>query len=331
MNNAIFNYLFKNQFLGALFVVATIYLAIELREILAIIFISFIIMATLSPSVDFLRQNRMPNILAVLIPYLTFISVIVLIVVPLVPFFISQLQSLFLIFPRYIDQTMQILSLNLDMYDLNGIFTKDITDIGKNAFLFTGKIFTGVFSLIAVFVISFYFMLGRENIKKEMPAFFPKGSKDRVETVISKVEDKLGSWFRGQIALSFIISIVTWIILTLLQVPFAIPLAILAGILEIVPTIGPIIAAIPAVIVGLSISPILAISVIASYVVIQMLENNILVPKIMEKAVGLNPIVIIIGVMIGAKLMGILGALLSVPFIATLVILFKNLKTTSTK
>jgi len=271
MNNVIFNYLFKNQFLGALFVVAILYVAIALKEILAIIFISFIIMATLAPSIDFLRQNRMPNILAVLIPYLTFISVIVLIVVPLVPFFISQLQSLFLTFPRYIDQTMQILNLNLDMYDLNGIFTKDITDIGKNAFLFTGKIFTGVFSFIAVFVISFYFMLGRENIKKEIPAFFPKGSEHKVETVISKVEDKLGSWFRGQIALSFIISIVTWIILTLLKVPFAIPLAILAGILEIVPTIGPILAAIPAVIVGLSISPILVISVIASYVVIQML------------------------------------------------------------
>jgi predicted PurR-regulated permease PerM len=152
-----------------------------------------------------------------------------------------------------------------------------------------------------------------------------------VLAIISRVENKLGAWFRGQIVLSFTIGFTTWIALTLLGIPFAPPLAILAGILEIVPTIGPIIAGIPAVIVALSISPILAVVIIAVYIVIQMFENNILVPKIMERAVGLNPIVIIVGVMIGTKFMGVLGALLSVPFIATLAILFKNLKTNPTR
>lgn len=329
--SSIFKYILHNQFLAALLVVALFYLAVELKEILAIIFISFIIMATLSPSVDFFLRNRIPKILAVLIPYLTFISVIVLIIVPLVPFFISQLSDLFLILPRYVDQTIQLLNLNLDISDLNGIFAKDIAGIGKNAFLFTGKIFTGVFSLLAIFVISFYFMLGREKTKKEITAFFPKDSENKVLAVIYRIEQKLGAWSRGQIVLSFSVGFTTWIVLTLLGIPFAVPLAILAGILEIVPTIGPIIAAIPAVIVGLSISPLLALLIAGIYTAIQMLENNILVPKIMEKAVGLNPILIIVGVMTGAKLMGVLGALLSVPFIATLVILFKNLKATSTK
>jgi len=327
----VFKYILHNQFLVSLLAVALVYIAVQLREILAIIFISFIIMATLSPGVDFLRKNRVPKTLAVLIPYLTFIAVILLIIVPLVPFFISQLQSLFLIFPRYVDQTTQLLNLNLDIFDINEIFAKDIANIGKNAFLFTGKIFTGIFSLLAVFVISFYFMLGREMTKKEITALFPKHSEDKVLAVISRLENKLGAWFRGQILLSFSIGFTTWIALTLLGIPFALPLAILAGILEIVPTIGPIIAGIPAVIVALSISPILALAVIGVYIVIQMLENNILVPKIMERAVGLNPIVIIIGVMIGTKLMGVLGALLSVPFIVTLVILSKNLKTNPTR
>jgi len=329
--NSIFKHILHNQFLVSILVVALVYLAVELKEILAIIFISFIIMATLSPSVDFLRKNRVPKILAVLIPYLTFIAVILLIIVPLVPFFISQLQSLFLIFPSYVDQTTKLLNLNLDISDINEMFTKDIADIGKNVLLFTSKIFTGVFSLLAVFVISFYFMLGREKTKKEITTIFPKDSQDKVLAIISRVENKLGAWFRGQIVLSFTIGFTTWIALTLLGIPFAPPLAILAGILEIVPTIGPIIAGIPAVIVALSISPILAVVIIAVYIVIQMFENNILVPKIMERAVGLNPIVIIVGVMIGTKFMGVLGALLSVPFIATLAILFKNLKTNPTR
>jgi len=323
----VFKYILHNQFLASLLIVGSIYLAIELKEILAIIFISFVIMATLAPSVDFLRKNRIPKILAVLIPYLSFISVMLLIIVPLVPFLISQLHSLFLIFPRYVDQAIQLLNLNLDISDINGIFAKDIADIGKKAFLFTGKIFTGVFSLLAIFVISFYFMLGREKIKKEITAFFPKASKEKILAIISSIENTLGAWFRGQIVLLLTIGFTTWVALTLLGIPFALPLAIVAGILEIVPTIGPIIAAIPAVIVALSISPILAVVTIAVYSAIQMLENNILVPKIMERAVGLNPIVIIVGVMMGAKLMGVLGAFLSVPIIATVVILLKNLKT----
>lgn len=284
-------------------------------------------MATLSPSVGFLRKNRIPKVLAVIIPYITFISIIVLLIVPIVPFFVSQLQTLFVSFPQYLDQATKLLNIQFNTSDINRILTSDLGNIGQNAFAFTSKVFSGVFSLLAVFVISFYFMLGRNKIRGEIAAFFPKHSQEKVLTIISLIENKLGSWFRGQIVLSFSIGFSSWIALTLLGVPFALPLALLAGILEIIPTIGPIISSIPAVIVALSISPVLGITVIVFYIIIQMLENNFLVPKIMEKAVGLNPIVIILGVMIGAKLMGVLGALLSVPFISTLVILFKNLKT----
>jgi predicted PurR-regulated permease PerM len=100
----------------------------------------------------------------------------------------------------------------------------------------------------------------------------------------------------------------------------------MAGILEIVPTIGPIISAVPATIVALTISPGLALSIVVLYIIIQALENNLLVPKIMEKAVGLNPIIIIVGVLIGGKFLGIIGALLAVPTIATIIIIVKSFK-----
>jgi len=87
---------------------------------------------------------------------------------------------------------------------------------------------------------------------------------------------------------------------------FALPLALLAGILEIVPTIGPIFAAIPALIVALAISPTLAFIVVGIYIVIQIIENNILVPKIMQRAVGLSPIIVLLAILIGGRLMGIL-------------------------
>ena len=136
----------------------------------------------------------------------------------------------------------------------------------------------------------------------------------------------MGAWFRGQIVLSFSIGFLTWISLLILGLPFALPLALLAGILEIVPTIGPIISAIPAVIIALNISPTMALLVVLLYIIIQLLENNILVPRIMEKAVGLNPIVIILGVIIGSKLMGIAGALLAVPFISLVVVVISSVR-----
>ena len=102
-------------------------------------------------------------------------------------------------------------------------------------------------------------------------------------------------------------------------------MALLAGLLEVVPTLGPTLSAIPATIVALTISPTMAIVIILTYILIQMLENQLIVPKIMERAVGLNPVIVILGVSIGANLMGIVGALLSIPFISFVIVLYQSL------
>lgn len=327
MKNPIINYLIHNQFLTTLIVLALIWLAMELSGILIIIFISYIIMAALSPFSDFLTKKRFPRILSVLIPYLLTIAILVLLIFPLVPFFASQIQLLFSNFPKYINQTAKTFNLNIDASNVNNVFQSDINSIGKNALSVTGKIFSGAFSILTVLVISFYLMLEREMLKKQFITLWSKKYQENILKTIAQIENKIGLWLRGQLILSFTIGFATWVGLTLLGLPFALSLGLLAGILEIVPTIGPIISAVPAIIVALTISPGVAISVVVFYILLQMLENNILVPKIMEKAVGLNPIVIIIGVLIGSKFLGILGALLAVPFIAMVLIIIKSSKT----
>ena len=143
---------------------------------------------------------------------------------------------------------------------------------------------------------------------------------------MSLVDEKLGAWLQGQVILSLSIALLTWTALMILSIPFALPLAILAGILEIVPTLGPTLSAIPAVVVALTISPTTAVVIVITYVLIQALEGQLLVPKIMERAVGLNPVVVILGVTIGANLMGLVGALLSVPFISFMMVIYKSLE-----
>ena len=329
MKNPIVNYLINNQFLTTLVILGFFWIAIKLSGILIIIFISYIIVAALSPFSDFLIKKRVPRILSVLISYATTIAILVLLIFPLVPFFVSQIQLLFSNFPKYINQVAKIFKLNVDASNINSIFESDINAFGKNALSVTGKIFSGFFSLLTVLVISFYLMLERQMLKEKIIIMLPKRYQEKGKETIMRIERKLGLWLRGQLILSFTIGVCTWGGLTVLGLPFALPLGLMAGLLEIVPTIGPIISAVPAIIVALTISPGLAVSVVIFYILLQMLENNILVPKIMEKAVGLNPIVIIIGVLIGSHFLGILGALLSVPFIAMLVIIFRSFKSSN--
>lgn len=286
-------------------------------------------MAALSPFSDFLTRKRIPRILSVLIPYTITIAVLVLLIFPLIPFFISQVQLLFSNFPKYINQVAKTFNLPIDANSIKNVFESDINALGKNALSVTGKIFSGFFSTFTVLVISFYLMSQREMLKKQFIALWPKKYQDQALKTTAQIENKIGWWLRGQLILSFTIGFFTWIGLSILGLPFALSLGLIAGILEIVPTIGPIVSAIPAVIVALTISPGLAVSVVIFYILLQMLENHILVPKIMQKAVGLNPIIIIIGVLIGSKFLGILGALLAVPFIAMVFILVRSLKPTN--
>lgn len=283
-------------------------------------------MAALSSFTDFLRAKKFPNIFAVLIPFVTALFLLIMLIIPLVPFFINQLQQLFTSFPQYINQASKLIGVEVNTSQLRSIFTSDIEGISKNALALTSTVFGGIFSILAVLVISFYLLVSKERLHNSIVSFSPKRSQEKIRSVIIQIENNLGAWVRGQILLSFAIGFATWTALMVLGLPFALPLAVLAGILEIVPTIGPIISSVPAIIVALSISPATALLVIAIYLVIQALENNILVPKIMQNAVGLNPIIIIVGIMIGSNLLGVLGALLAVPFISTLVILFRNAK-----
>ncbi|MBI2594139.1 AI-2E family transporter [Candidatus Curtissbacteria bacterium] len=283
-------------------------------------------MAALNPFVRTLRGYKVPKIIAIVLVYALVIAFIILLVIPILPFFISQMQALFKAIPSYVDSASQALGIQVDKSQINSLIAPLASAIGQNALSVTTKVFGGIFSVITLFILSFYMLVDRQRIGRDLPNLFPASYQHKLILTIHLVEEKLGYWLRGQVVLSLVVGVITWVALTLLGIPFALPLAILAGFLEIIPTLGPIIAAIPATIVGLAISPIMAVTVIAVYIVIQLVENNFLVPKIMQKAVGLNPVVIIVAILVGANLLGVIGALLSIPFVSAAIIVFRALK-----
>lgn len=321
----LYHYLLRNQVIFALVIIALAFAIVQLRGILVAIFIAYILMAALIPWVNLLRRYRFPKIVAVLIPYLSIVILIFLLFVPLLQMFVPQVQSFLTRLPIYLNQSATLFGFEIDQAAAQQYISRELSSIGKNAFSVTSKVFSGLFTTISVMFISFYFLMYHDAFKQWIASFFHKASRERVVETLQQVDDKLGSWVRGQLVLSFSIGFMTWIALTILNVPFALPLAVIAGMLEILPTLGPTISAIPAIIVAMTISPGLALTVAIVYIIIQQLENSLLVPKIMQRAVGFNPVVVIISIMTGGTVMGVVGALIAIPFLSFLVVIFNSL------
>lgn len=283
-------------------------------------------MASILPFVNFLRKKGLPKLPAVVIPFVTMLSLIVLLIIPLISFVIEQIQTLITRFPFYMKQALVALNLTYDVNQIQSYLTNQSNNFSGSAFSVTSQVFGGLFSFLMIFIVSFYLLLYYDEFKKLISKLFHKDKRATVLSTLDEINIKLGAWLRGQILLCGFIGLFSWIALKALGIPYDIPLALLSGILEVVPTLGPIISAVPAVIVALTISPSLAVTVIVAYILIQLVENNILVPKVMEKAVGLNPVAVILAVLIGANLIGISGALLAIPLVTFILVILKSLE-----
>jgi len=295
-----------------------------IRDIVAIIFVSLVIAAALSPTVDRFTKGKIkiPRVLAVIFIYLILLSVISGIIYFVVPPMVGQLQQLTETLPSYF-KTFSNLIVSLKDASTNGWVNtsqESLTSISNflgglidNVFSRTIGFFNGAAALAMIFILTLYFILDEDGIKKFFVSLFPTRQKTRIITIASKIGLKLGGWLRGQIILAIAVGVIVYIGLTLMQIPYALTLAITAAVLEIIPIIGPIISAIPAILIAFTISPTTALMITVFYILVQELENKLLVPKVMQHSVGLNPVTIIIIILIGAKLMGIIGILLAVP------------------
>lgn len=283
-----------------------------ITDVIILLFIAIIFMSGLSPMVSFLEAKlKAPRALAIALVYVLIIGIIAglvsVIVIPLV----EQTTNLSQALPTKIET---ILPAN---WVDQSVINQEISNISKDAVSFTLAIFNNFIALISILVLTFYLLLERDKLDNLLSQFFI-GHEEKISRVTNRIEEKLGAWLRGQFALSVIIAAIVYVVLLVMGVPYALPLAIFAGLLEVVPVIGPIISAIPAVIVAYFVSPVLGGVVIAAFFIIQQLENHFIVPQVMKKAVGLNPLIVILAVAVGGKLLGLAGALLAVPIVVVL-------------
>lgn len=174
-------------------------------------------------------------------------------------------------------------------------------------------LFGGLAGLVVVLVLSFYLIVEESAVKTLFRNIIPNTHQEMVADIIWQVINRLGDWLRGQLILALIIASVYFIAFALIGVPYPILLALFGGLLEFIPYVGPFLAAVPALILAASVSPLVFVLTLIAILVIQQLENNLIVPKIMQRTVGLNPIISILAVMIGAQTFGVVGALFAIP------------------
>lgn len=305
-----------------------------IRDVLVMVFVAIIIAAAISRPANWLKKYSVPRILGVIFLYLLLFFVLALIVYLILPLLAEETKNLAAVFPKYAEK----IGLNLEDWwkgnkieggNFEGFLGKlgeKLAQAASGIFAATASVFGSLVSALIILVISFYLSVQEKGIKRFLMFLAPSRHQAYVLDLFERIQNKMGGWFGGQLLLALIIGVLTYLGLVLLGVKYALVLALMAGVLELIPYLGPIIAAVPAVILAFFQAPFLGLLVLILYLVIQQMENQVIVPLVMRKAVGLHPIIIIIAMLIGAKLAGIIGIILAVPVAAALAEFLKDLK-----
>jgi len=307
-----------------LLLLAAIWFAYLIRDIFVLLFFVLIIVAGLSPTVDRWAKNiTRPG--AVISVFILVFLVIVGLFSLVIPPFVRQLTDFTLNLPNYVDSLARSQSQSGFVHSLTGLVGKNLaalssqlSNVSQIIFSQTVGVISGLVAVVTVIVLSFYLLLEEEGHKKMYRVFISEKWQDSISDTIRKITAKLGAWVRGQLILMFTVGLATTIGLLIIGSPYALTLGVWSGLTEVIPVVGPLIGAIPGVIIGLAESPLQGLLTLVVYLIIQQLENNILVPRIMAKAVGLNPVVVILAIIIGGKLYGLVGVFISVPLAAVL-------------
>lgn len=292
-----------------------------IRDIVAMTLVGLFLAALIDPFADAFTRWKIPRALAVLVVYVFGLAFLTLVMFLIVPPLLTEVSELATAFSPFLASTDW---LHFDAV-LTGAWSANIGDLlttVRNSGLsdalpklaaFGSSALEVAFSVGVVLILAFYFVVEKNAMIKGIGVIAPPEYQPFVMRLALRSREKMGVWLRGQLALMGAIFILIYGALTILGIPYALVLALCAALLELIPFVGPTISAIPAILLAFAVSPAHALLTAGAYLVIQQIEGNILVPKIMQKVAGVNPIVSVLAILIGARIGGIVGAILSIP------------------
>ena len=326
-------------------VIALAYMMVNFYSVLVIAFIAFVLSTAIRPIVYLMGRLKINPSLAVIIAYLLLLGILIGIILLLVPIITEQVAAITSKIPEYYTDFRTLLvssrsaiirtisqRLPLDPpLSLIGITStdtpqQDATVAVTQLFLTLKTVGISLFIIISTLLLAFYWTLDGERITRAMLSLVNPERRESAREVVGEIQQKMGAYIRGQIILDVSIAILATIAYFLIGLEYALVLGILAGILETVPILGPILGAIPPLLIALASGNTSAfIWVIVATVIIQQIEGTFLVPRVMDRTVGVNAVVTLLAFAAFGSLLGLVGGILAVPLAAIVQIIFSRL------
>jgi predicted PurR-regulated permease PerM len=314
-------------------VIFCFWLLYRFNQVVFFLFIAIVIGTVIRPAVAWLYQRGLPRTAGVVFVYLVLLLLLAGFLMLLSPLVVEQGATILAAMPGYYQDLREwmINYPNPFVVQLSEFIPTRLPSLspvqqtGEDVMVSVGQV-SGyvtsaarfVFIFMVVLVLAYYWTIDGPRIIQSFLLLVPQEKRENIGELVSAMEVKVGHYIVGQAVLCLVIGIMALIAYSIIGLPNAIVLALVAALLEAVPIIGPLLGAVPAAIVALSISPDKLIWVIVATVVIQQLENSLLVPRVMSKAVGVNPFVTLLALFAFSSFYGIVGALMAIPMAATI-------------
>ena len=333
--------------LATIFVVCvflTFGLLYRLRDVLFLLFVSIVLGTAIRPGVDWLHRRGIPRATGIIIIYILIAGLTVGFLAMILPLVADQATEISKTIPGYYENLRSAL-INSDNRLLQNIgwripsqltllFNRGpatevmLDQVGQTLF-YANLILKGILATLVVFLLAYYWTQEGTLILRSIVRLMPPQRRKSVREFIQLAESKLGGYVRGQGLLCVAVGVTAFISYLLIGLPYTLVLAIFAGVMEMVPVFGPALGAVPALMVALSIDPSKALWVVIATTIIQLLENAVLVPRIMKHAMGVNPIIVLLSLIAFGSVYGFVGALLALPLAAMIQLLVSRVVLTA--
>ncbi len=301
----------------------------KLLQILTPLFIGLVFAWLFNPLVTWMQKHKIKRIFGSLIVFVTFVGILTLLILEIVPVIVEQVQTINLgkITKDVLDWINNFTIEGIDLTSTKEAIIKKVTDIASefNATSIVSWITQTVSNIISGLgtfwlglMVGFFLLLDFNETPKRIKSIIPTKYRKEVWNLLSRINYILNKFIRGTLYSSLIIFVCVLIGLLILKVPAAIVLAIFCAVTNVIPYLGPYIGAIPAIILGFTVSPLTGILVLVVISIIQTIEGNVLSPIIMGKSVKLSPVTIMVGLLIFGYFFGMVGMIIATPIVAVL-------------
>ncbi len=342
----------------SIIIILSVVLLFYVKDLVLVVLTSIVLASAVEPITKWLRKFNISRVPAVIIIYLSLGILASGILYFFIPPFVTDTASFLKSVPKYIDtislwnplnsgevatskataeavsegltQSVRVVRDFSETFSIKQVFddlSNAFTNVSEGVLRVLSIVFGGIFGFIMIIILSFYFAVQEDGIGNFLRVITPDKHEKYVVDLWKRTELKIGYWLQGQMLLGLLVGVLVYLSLVILGIKHALFLAVLAAFFEIIPLFGPIMSAIPGIAMAYADGGMpKAFVVLGCYAIIQQFENHLFYPLVVKKIVGVPPILVILSLIIGGKLAGFLGLLLSVPVAAIFVEVFNDIQ-----